>query len=113
MTSEANKQPILEHISELRRRLTWALAALVVGTAVSFIFAERLLAFLIAPYGARVQAISPTDTISTYFKVALVSGAILTMRSFCCRYGCSSVQGWNRGNGASFTSLCRLRLASS
>lgn len=79
MTSEANKQPILEHISELRRRLTWALAALVVGTAVSFIFAERLLAFLIAPYGARVQAISPTDTISTYFKVALVSGAILTM----------------------------------
>jgi sec-independent protein translocase protein TatC len=79
MTSEANKQPILEHISELRRRLTWALVALLVGTVISFIFAERLLAFLITPYGARVQAISPTDTISTYFKVALVSGAILTM----------------------------------
>lgn len=79
MSSEAEKQPILEHINELRRRLTWAVAALVVGTIISFIFAEELLAFLIAPYGERVQAISPTDTIETYFKVALVSGAILTM----------------------------------
>jgi sec-independent protein translocase protein TatC len=79
MTTEFEKQPILEHINELRRRLTWAVAALIVGTVVSFIFAEQVLAFLIEPYGARVQAISPTDTIETYFKVALVSGAILTM----------------------------------
>lgn len=79
MTSEADKQPILEHLHELRRRLTWAVAALLLGTIVSFVFAEELLAFLIEPYGARVQAISPTDTIETYFKVAIVSGAILTM----------------------------------
>ncbi|NLF65060.1 MAG: twin-arginine translocase subunit TatC [Chloroflexi bacterium] len=79
MSDTAEKQPILAHIHELRRRLTWAVGALLVGTIVSFIFAEDLLTFLIAPYGARVQAISPTDTIETYFKVALVSGAILTM----------------------------------
>jgi sec-independent protein translocase protein TatC len=79
MSEITEKQPILAHIKELRRRLTWAVGALLVGTIVSFIFAEDLLAFLIEPYGARVQAISPTDTIETYFKVALVSGAILTM----------------------------------
>jgi sec-independent protein translocase protein TatC len=79
MTTEFQKQPILEHLNELRRRLTVAAVALIGGTIVSFIFAEQLLAFLIAPYGARVQAISPTDTISTYFKVAIVSGAVLTM----------------------------------
>ncbi len=79
MTTEFRKQPILEHFVELRRRLGIAVAALIGGTIVSLVFAEQILLFLIAPYGARVQAISPTDTIETYFKVALVSGAILTM----------------------------------
>ena len=68
MSDTAEKQPILAHIHELRRRLTWAVGALLVGTIVSFIFAEDLLTFLIAPYGARVQAISPTDTIETYLR---------------------------------------------
>lgn len=72
-------QTILEHLNELRKRLTWAVAGLVVGTIISFIFTEPLLLFLIAPYGDAVQAISPTEPIETYFKVALVSGAVLAM----------------------------------
>lgn len=72
-------QTILEHLNELRKRLTWAVAALLVGTILSFIFTEPLLLFLIAPYGDAVQAISPTEPIETYFKVALVSGAVLAM----------------------------------
>lgn len=72
-------QSILEHINELRIRLTWAVVALVIGTVISFVFTEPLLEFLIAPYGDMVQAISPTEPIETYFKVALVSGAVLAM----------------------------------
>jgi len=72
-------QTILEHLNELRKRLTWAVLALVVGTVISFLFTEPLLQYLIAPYGDMMQAISPTEPIETYFKVALVSGAILAM----------------------------------
>lgn len=72
-------QTILEHLNELRKRLTWAVAGLLLGTVISFLFTEPLLEFLIAPYGNAVQAISPTEPIETYFKVALVSGAILAM----------------------------------
>lgn len=72
-------QTILEHLNELRIRLTWALAALLVGTVISFVFTEPLLQYLISPYGDMVQAISPTEPIETYFKVALVSGAVLAM----------------------------------
>jgi sec-independent protein translocase protein TatC len=72
-------QTILEHLNELRKRLTWAVVGLAIGTVISFLFTEPLLQFLIAPYGDAVQAISPTEPIETYFKVALVSGGILSM----------------------------------
>ncbi len=78
-TSPLEGQTILEHLNELRKRLTWAVIGLAVGTVISFLFTEPLLQFLIAPYGDMVQAISPTEPIETYFKVALVSGAILAM----------------------------------
>ena len=72
-------QTLLEHLDELRIRLTWAAAGLLVGTIVSFTFARRLLEFLIAPYDDQLQVIGPTENIETFFKVALVSGAILAM----------------------------------
>ncbi len=78
-TSRFGDKTLLEHIYELRKRLTWVVVALVAGTIVSFVFTEQLLLFLIAPYGDAVQAISPTEPIETYFKVALVSGAALAM----------------------------------
>lgn len=78
-TTSLEGQTILEHLNELRKRLTWAVIGLVVGTVISFLFTEPLLRYLIAPYGDVVQAISPTEPIETYFKVALVSGGILSM----------------------------------
>jgi sec-independent protein translocase protein TatC len=74
-----NGQTLLEHLNELRVRLTWAVAGLVVGTVISFVFAQPLLEFLIAPYGSQLQVIGPTENIETFFKVALVSGGILSM----------------------------------
>lgn len=72
-------QTLLEHLNELRIRLTWAVAGLLVGTVISFAFARPLLEFLIAPYNSQLQVIGPTENIETFFKVALVSGAILAM----------------------------------
>lgn len=72
-------QSLLEHLNELRVRLTWAVAGLVLFTAISFPFAEILLKFLISPYGEQLQTLSPTEGIETYFKIALVAGATLAM----------------------------------
>ena len=72
--------PLLEHLKELRTRLIRASIALAITTAISFIFAKQVLVFLIAPMGDTLpQAISPTETIVIYFKVALIGGLILAM----------------------------------
>jgi sec-independent protein translocase protein TatC len=57
-----------------------------VTTIFSFIFAEDLLNFLLAPYSAAsaageatLQTLRPTEGLETFFKVSLVSGMILAM----------------------------------
>ncbi len=81
---EGPQETILGHLNELRRRVTWAAAALVICTVISFIFAEPLLNLLLSPYaenapGGQLQTLRPTEGIETFFKVALMSGAILAM----------------------------------
>lgn len=70
---------LLDHLNELRIRVTWAAAALAVGTVISFIFAKQILLFMLEPYGGQLQTLRPTEGIETFFKVALVSGFILAM----------------------------------
>ena len=71
---------LLGHLNELRIRLTWAVAGLLMATIVSFVFAEHLLDFLLQPYdGGQLQMLRPTEGIETFFKVSLLSGAILSM----------------------------------
>jgi sec-independent protein translocase protein TatC len=73
------EQTLLEHLNELRIRLTWAVGALVVFTIFSFVFARQILLFLLTPYDAQLQTLRPTEGIETFFKVALVSGVVLAM----------------------------------
>jgi sec-independent protein translocase protein TatC len=82
---EGKNMSILGHLNELRLALTYAGIGILVTTALSFIFAERLLQFLLQPYaasnpaGASLQTLRPTEGIETYFKVSLLSGIILSM----------------------------------
>jgi sec-independent protein translocase protein TatC len=77
--NEDQGQTILEHLNELRVHLVWAAAGLAIATIISFTFSQRVLEFLIAPYGEQLQTLSPTEGIQTYFRVALVCGAIISM----------------------------------
>ncbi len=83
--AEMLEMSLLDHLNDLRKRLTWAAGFLLLATIVSFIFAEPLLNFLLVPYarsaadGAQLQTIRPTEGIETFFKVALLSGGILSM----------------------------------
>lgn len=80
-----DSQTLLEHLNELRKRLVWAALALMIGTVVSFLFAQYILDFLMTPYAesiggqASLQTLRPTEGIETYFKVSLMTGAILAM----------------------------------
>jgi sec-independent protein translocase protein TatC len=70
---------ILEHVDELRQRLTKAVLSLVVGTVIGLFLATPVLEYLIQPYGQRLQIINPTGSVVVYFRVALLIGAILTI----------------------------------
>lgn len=76
---------LLEHLNELRKRLTWAAGFLILATISSFSFAKPVLNFLLIPYansaaeGAQLQTLRPTEGIETFFKVSLMMGAIISM----------------------------------
>lgn len=79
MTDSPPASPIIEHIRELRDRLIWAAAALLVGILIGMIFAKGFLEVLIAPLQgtSQLQLLRPTENIIIYFKAALILGAIL------------------------------------
>lgn len=77
--SDSSGLTILEHLDELRVRLVWAAAGLIVAVIISFAFTQILLDILIEPYGEQLQTLSPTEGIQTYFRVALVAGITIAM----------------------------------
>jgi sec-independent protein translocase protein TatC len=76
---DETQQSLLGHLNELRQRLIRAMAALVLGIIVSALFTDRILEYLIKPYGERLQVLGPTENVVMYFRVALLSGAILAI----------------------------------
>src|SRR5512141_2097216 len=71
--------PIMGHLRELRNVLVKCAIALVIASAIALAFTTQILQFLIAPYGGILETIDPTENVTTYFRVALVSGAVLAM----------------------------------
>jgi sec-independent protein translocase protein TatC len=70
---------IIEHLEELRARLIKCLIALAIATALSFVFTSQVLYTLIAPAGIKPVFLRPTEMLVTYFRVALLAGATLSM----------------------------------
>ncbi len=71
--------PIMGHLRELRNVLIKCAIVLAITSAISLAFTTQILQFLIAPYGSILETIDPTENVTTYFRVALVSGAVLAM----------------------------------
>ncbi len=76
------KQPLLEHLIELRRRLLWCLATLVVTFFVCFAFAKDIFAVLVQPLLKAGQGkLIYTDIFEAFFvevKVALFAALMLS-----------------------------------
>ena len=77
--------PIGQHISELRKRLTWSVVAVLVSTVVAFAFHQQVLEFLMRPAEgfAEIPNQKPiytdlTEFIGIAMKVSLLTGVFLS-----------------------------------
>jgi sec-independent protein translocase protein TatC len=77
-----SKQPLLEHLIELRRRLMWSLATLVLAFFVCFHFAREIFAVLVQPLLRAGQGrLIYTDVFEAFFtqvKVALFAALMVS-----------------------------------
>jgi sec-independent protein translocase protein TatC len=81
-TTIENPSALLPHINALRKHLTRALLAVIITTAVSFLFVHQILAFLASPMVGGIQqlvAIDPTENIGTVMRVTLLSGFTIAL----------------------------------
>lgn len=77
---------IIEHLSELRRRLVISAVAIAVGAIIAFVFYDQILAFLIKPYcdtlkpGVKCTLFitDPLEGFATRLKVATWAGFLLS-----------------------------------
>ena len=70
---------IIEHFEELRQRLIRSVFAIVGATIVALIFTPQIIGYLAGPYEGDLIILTPTGSVVMYFRVALMSGAILAM----------------------------------
>ncbi|MCR4407516.1 MAG: twin-arginine translocase subunit TatC [Anaerolineae bacterium] len=78
--ADEQEMTLFEHLAELRTRLLHAIIALALCTLLSFAFAKPLLRLLLAPMGDNPPvALTPTEAIGTFMKVALIGGVTLAM----------------------------------
>jgi sec-independent protein translocase protein TatC len=78
--SDEKKTGILDHLRELRKRLLWSVAAVVITTSVCFFFITDIIDILKEPAGdVNLIFIEMTEGFSTYMRVALMSGIVLAM----------------------------------
>jgi sec-independent protein translocase protein TatC len=86
---DETRLPLVEHLSELRRRISWILVAWLAGALVSWQFHTEIFGALLrpaiealAPDGGTLQAIAPTEIFFTYLKCALLAGFVGTLPVF-------------------------------
>jgi len=80
------EMPLLDHLIELRNRLMYAVAAVLLGFLVSYFFAEEIYRFLMQPLadiyegemGRRMIYTGLTEAFFTYLKVAFFAGLFIT-----------------------------------
>ncbi|OGO63223.1 MAG: twin arginine-targeting protein translocase TatC [Chloroflexi bacterium RBG_19FT_COMBO_47_9] len=77
-----NPSALLPHINALRKHLLRALLAIIITTAVSFLFVREILSYLAGPMSGGIQdlvAIDVTENIGTVMRVTLLSGFTIAL----------------------------------
>ncbi|MFH2039832.1 MAG: twin-arginine translocase subunit TatC [Chloroflexota bacterium] len=76
-----SSQPLLQHLNELRQRIFKIFIAVIIATAICFIFAQRMIDYLATPLGglSALVSIEITENMAIFMRVALLGGIILSM----------------------------------
>ncbi len=77
-----NPRALLPHLNALRKHLLRSVLAIIITTAVSFLFVHQILAYLAAPMQGGIHqliAIDVTENIGTVMRVILLSGFTLAL----------------------------------
>ncbi len=82
--AEEQRMSVIEHLTELRKRLIVALAALVIGVILAFVFQETVFEIVKqplnrAPVEADLVTLSPSEPFMTAFKTSIVAGFLLSL----------------------------------
>lgn len=83
---DASSQPLIEHLTELRKRVLWAAIIMLAGTGICYFFVEDIYGFLVRPLAdamgphdsQRLIYTDLTEAFFTYVKVAVFAGCFLT-----------------------------------
>ena len=76
------RAPITFHLEELRRRLIVCFAAWLLGSIISYIYAEDIIAVLSAPAG-KLYFLNPAEVFFSYLEVAAFTGFLGTLPIHC------------------------------
>ncbi len=82
----ANKAPILSHLVELRQRLLYTLSAMIIGSALAYVYVQDIYGFLVEPLAnamgdngsQRLIYTGLTEAFFTYVRVAVFAGVFVT-----------------------------------
>lgn len=79
--NQSSKKPtLLDHIRELRARLFWVVAVLVVASAVGFELKDHLIRIVMAPlHGEKLIYLTPGGGFSFIFTISLYFGALIAI----------------------------------
>lgn len=71
-----DEMSIIDHLTELRRRLIRCVVAVLLGGCITYVFDEEIMQFLLAPAG-KLYFMHPGEAFFSYAKVVLFSGFLL------------------------------------
>lgn len=82
---DEHRMPLIDHLIELRNRMIYSIAALLVGVVICYFFSQHIYGFLVQPLadilagqGRKMIYTGLTEAFFTYLKVAFWAGAFLT-----------------------------------
>jgi sec-independent protein translocase protein TatC len=85
-TENGGRMTVVEHLSELRRRIVISIIAVTLGAIVAFIFSESIIRFLITYYREATAGeknalifLGPLDAFLTRIKIATYGGIVLAL----------------------------------
>jgi sec-independent protein translocase protein TatC len=82
-SERTGKMSFLEHLDELRKRIVWALVAIVVGALIAAFFSSQIFDFIMSPIievlpkGQTLIFTEPTEALMLYLKMIVLVGVLV------------------------------------